>query len=76
MDIAAGLREMGLEEYEPAFRDKRMDAAVLPRLTAEDFKEIGIAAVGDCWKFLEAITALREVVVPLPAQEQTRELPG
>jgi hypothetical protein len=62
MDIAAWLREMGLEEYEPAFRDKRM--------------EIGIAAVGDCWKFLEAITSLREVVVPLPAQEQARELPG
>jgi hypothetical protein len=47
VDIAAWLRGLGLEEYEPAFRDNRVDAAVLPVLTAEDLRDIGIAAVGD-----------------------------
>jgi hypothetical protein len=47
MDIAAWLRGLGLEEYAPAFRDNRIDAEVLPELTGEDLKDIGIAAVGD-----------------------------
>ena len=35
MDIAAWLRELGLERYEQAFRDNDVDAKVLPHLTAE-----------------------------------------
>src|SRR6516164_6516868 len=76
MDIAAWLRGLGLEEYEPAFRDNRVDAAILPMLTAEDFKDIGIAAVGDRRKLLEAIAALREGIAPLPAREQSPEALG
>ena len=38
MDIAAWLRGLGLEEYEPAFRDNRVDAEILPKLTGEDLK--------------------------------------
>ncbi len=76
MDIAAWLRGLGLEEYEPAFRDNRVDAAILPMLTAEDLRDIGIAAVGDRRKLLEAIGALREGTAQLPAQEQPPEAPG
>ena len=76
MDIAAWLRSLGLEEYEPAFRDNRVDAAVLPVLTAEDLRDIGIAAVGDRRKLLEAIAVLREGIVPLSAREQPPEVPG
>jgi hypothetical protein len=54
MDIVAWLRGLGLEEYETAFRDNRVDAAILPRLTGEDLREISIAAVGDRRKLLEA----------------------
>ena len=40
--VAEGL---GLERYEAAFRDNEIDWQVLPSLTADDLKEIGIAAV-------------------------------
>jgi class 3 adenylate cyclase len=59
IDIAEWLRGLGLEQYEPAFRDNKIDAEVLPSLTAEDLKEIGVQAVGDRRKLLEAIAALR-----------------
>ena len=36
MDIAAWLRGLGLEQYEPAFRDNDVDGEVLPELTADD----------------------------------------
>jgi SAM (Sterile alpha motif) domain-containing protein len=59
MDVGEWLRSLGLEEYEAAFRENKVDAAVLPKLTAEDLKDLGIAAVGDRRKLLEAISALR-----------------
>src|SRR6516162_9965954 len=59
MDIGGWLRSIGLEEYEAAFRENKVDAAVLSKLTAEDLKDLGVAAVGDRRKLLEAIAALR-----------------
>ena len=53
MDIVVWLRSLGLEEYEAAFRDNKVDAAVLPKLTADDLKDLGIAAVGDRRKLLK-----------------------
>jgi hypothetical protein len=76
VDIAAWLRSLGLGEYEPAFRDNRIDAEILPRLTAEDLKEIGIAKVGDRRKLLEAIAALRESTARLPVPEQPPAVPA
>jgi SAM domain (Sterile alpha motif) len=46
MDVAAWLKGLGLERYEAAFRDNEIDRQVLTSLTADDLKEIGIAAVG------------------------------
>ena len=57
-DVAAWLRGLGLERYEAAFRENAVDAAVLPRLTSEDLKEIGVAALGHRKRLLEAIAAL------------------
>ena len=59
MDIGGWLRSLSLEEYETAFRENKVDAAVLPKLTAEDLKDLGVAAVGDRRKLLEAIEVLR-----------------
>jgi hypothetical protein len=59
MDIGGWLRSLGLERYEAAFRDNEIDATVLPNLTAEDLKELGITALGHRRKLLEAIAALR-----------------
>ena len=57
MDIAAWLRDLGLERYEQAFRENEIDAAILPKLTAEDLKDIGVTTVGHRRKLLEAIAA-------------------
>jgi class 3 adenylate cyclase len=76
MDIAAWLRGLGLEQYEPAFRDNGIDAEVLPKLTVEDLNDIGVTRVGDRRKLLEAIAALRESAPPSPAAEKPSEVPG
>jgi hypothetical protein len=34
-DVGAWLRGLGLEQYEPAFLDNRIDAEILPKLSAE-----------------------------------------
>jgi len=59
MDVVVWLRSLGLEEYEVAFRDNKIDERVLPSLTAEDLKEIGVGPVGHRRTLLEAIAALR-----------------
>ena len=58
MDVGEWLRGLGLGQYEDRFRDNRIDAEVLPQLTADDLREIGVAAVGDRRKLLAAIAAL------------------
>ena len=40
MDIGAWLRSLGLERYESAFRENEITEKVLPRLTAEDLKDL------------------------------------
>ena len=59
MDIVVWLRSLGLGKYEAAFRENEIDETVLPGLTAEDLKELGVAAVGHRRKLLDAIAALR-----------------
>ena len=58
MDIEAWLRGLGLERYAPAFRDNEIDWEVLPKLTSEDLREIGVAAIGHRRKLLDAVAAL------------------
>jgi class 3 adenylate cyclase/predicted ATPase len=59
MDVAAWLQGLGLERYVPAFRDNEINGEVLPKLTSEDLREIGVAAIGHRHKLLDAIVALR-----------------
>ena len=59
MDVVVWLRSLGLEEYEAAFRDNKINERVLPDLTQEDLKEIGVGPVGHRRILLEAIAALR-----------------
>jgi class 3 adenylate cyclase/predicted ATPase len=58
VDVAAWLKNLGLGHYETAFRDNGIREAVLPHLTVEDLKEIGVATVGDRRMLLAAIAAL------------------
>jgi class 3 adenylate cyclase len=59
MDVVVWLRSLGLERYEAAFRDNEIDERVLPSLTQEDLKEIGVGPVGHRRMLIEAIAALR-----------------
>jgi class 3 adenylate cyclase/predicted ATPase len=63
VDIAVWLRGLGLEQHEAAFRANEIDASVLPRLTAEDLKDLGVTLVGHRRRLLDAIAAL----APKPA---------
>jgi len=66
MDIAVWLRGLSLEQYEPAFRDNEIDWEVLPKLTSEDLREIGVLAIGHRRKLLAAIAVLGSET-PAPA---------
>src|SRR5664279_5381371 len=59
MDVVVWLRSLGLERYEAAFRENEINERVLPSLTLEDLKEIGVGPVGHRRMLLEAIAALR-----------------
>src|SRR6516225_3333980 len=59
MDVGDWLRKLGLEEYEGAFRENKINETVLPKLTSEDLKELGVTALGHRRMLLDAIAALR-----------------
>ena len=59
MDIVVWLRSSGLGKYEAVFRENDIDETVLPSLTHENLKELGVASLGHRVKLLDAIAALR-----------------
>jgi SAM (Sterile alpha motif) domain-containing protein/adenylate/guanylate cyclase family protein len=59
MDIVVWLRSLGLGKYEAAFRENEIDETVLPSLTEEHLKQLGVTALGHRVKLLDAIAALR-----------------
>ena len=63
MDVAVWLRSLDLGQYEDRFRDNKIDAEILPHLTADDLREIGVTAVGDRRKLLAAIARSRSEFV-------------
>ncbi len=72
MDIAAWLHSLGMQQYEEAFRDNAIDAAVLPELTDDDLKDLGVNLVGHRRKLLAAIAALRSPLPNLPSPGLSR----
>jgi hypothetical protein len=75
IDVASWLQQLGLSQYEPAFRDNEVDGDVLPDLTADDLIGLGVTLIGHRRKLLSAIAALAaeapsttpaEVVAPIP----------
>src|SRR5215475_5083252 len=89
IDVASWLHQLGLAQYEPAFRDNEVDGDVLPDLTAEDLIAIGVTPVGHRRKLLSAIAALGTAatapaptatpasgppLTPAPAQAERRQL--
>jgi hypothetical protein len=58
MDVGEWLRGLSLGKYEETFRANAIDADLLPRLTGDDLKEIGVSPLGDRLRLLDAIAAL------------------
>ena len=58
MDVGGWLRGLGLGQYEQQFRDNKIDADLLPRLTVDDLKDIGVSVVGDRRRLLDAIALI------------------
>jgi hypothetical protein len=81
MDIAEWLRSLGLEHYAPVFQDHGIEMRVLPELTVEDLKDLGVSMVGHRRLLLNAIAGLRtgppaaapEVSAPDPASSSAAE---
>jgi class 3 adenylate cyclase/tetratricopeptide (TPR) repeat protein len=59
VDIAAWLRELRLERYEQAFRENDIASDVLPELTDQDLKDLGVS-LGHRRLLLRAIRALAD----------------
>ena len=63
MDVGVWLRSLGLGQYEATFRDNEIDGAVLPKLTVDDLKDLGVAVVGHRRKIMSAIEELNATSV-------------
>ena len=71
MDIGGWLRSLGLERYEAAFRENEIDETVLPSLTHETLKELGVTAVGHRLK-MSAMCFAASVVCSVVARVHQR----
>ena len=71
VDIGEWLHGLGLQQYEQVFRENAIDDAVLPELTADDLKDLGVSLVGHRRKLFAAIAALRS-----KSGSETREEAG
>jgi class 3 adenylate cyclase len=74
MDVTEWLRGLGLEQYAPAFHDNDIDGKVLPWLTGEDLRELGVVSIGHRRRLLEAMAALgnkQATIEPSPMSSQT-----
>jgi class 3 adenylate cyclase/tetratricopeptide (TPR) repeat protein len=69
------LRGLGLGQYEQAFRDNDVDADLLPTLTAEDLRELGVASLGHRKRLLAAIAALVPPTDPQPPAASPLPMP-
>jgi SAM domain (Sterile alpha motif) len=56
-EITDWLTRLGLPEYAGAFAENGIDVSVLPHLTDQDLKDIGVL-LGHRWKILAAVAEL------------------
>jgi class 3 adenylate cyclase len=57
MDIGGWLRSLGLEQYEPTFRESEIATDILPELTDQDLEKLGVP-LGHRRRLLKAIRTL------------------
>ena len=59
MDVVQWLQKIGFEKYLNSFLENNIDQDVLLELTDSDLKELGVSALGDRKKILNAISSLK-----------------
>lgn len=69
MDISDWLHGLGLGQFADAFRENEIDATILPNLTIDDLREMGVGTVGARRKIMAAIAALTNAA---PADAEAR----
>src|SRR6516162_5546510 len=75
MDVASWLRTLGLEQYEPVFRQNEIDHDVLPELTDADLEKLGVP-MGHRKRLVRAIarlSAAEPTAAPISAAASTAE---
>jgi class 3 adenylate cyclase/predicted ATPase len=72
LDIGTWLHGLGLEEYEPVFRDNAIDLETLPDLTETDLEKLGVL-LGHRKRILRAIDDPRAATAPARALEPAIE---
>ena len=70
--IADWLKKLGMSEYTERFAENRIDLSVLPDLTEQDLKDLGVL-LGDRRKMLRAIRDLGNVSVAVTAPSAATE---
>jgi class 3 adenylate cyclase len=70
-EIAEWLKKLGMSEYPKCFARNRIDFSVLPELTDQHLKDLGLP-LGDRLKMLRAIRELSRPVSPPPPQPEQR----
>jgi tetratricopeptide (TPR) repeat protein len=73
MDVGVWLRTLGLEQYEPVFRQNEIDDEVLPELTDPDLEKLGVP-MGHRKRLVRAIARLSAAeltAAPIPAVAST-----
>ena len=72
MEIGDWLRQLDLGQYIEVFSENAIDWALLPTLTADDLKDIGVVVVGHRRKLLNAISALSDATSASSASAATQ----
>jgi class 3 adenylate cyclase/tetratricopeptide (TPR) repeat protein len=67
VDVGEWLRALGLERYEAAFRENDVDSDLLPNLTADDLRELGVSSIGHRRRLLDVIAKLHRLDAPSQA---------
>ena len=76
MDIKSWLNELGLSEYATSFSKHEIDLKMIPELTDDDLKELGIIKLGHRKKVLKAIFDLSSGRVDTISISSTKPLPS
>src|ERR1700693_3247922 len=77
--IAGWLEKLGLGQYAPRFAENDINFAILPDLTDQDLKELGVSSLGHRRQLLRAIAELNTVakdarkIDPAPAAPVTAQ---